>query len=168
MKHSYVLAIDPSGNFNEGKGMTGWALLDANDLKVIKFGVISASKFDTQEEYWAAHLELIDGLLGYKPLIVVEDYMLYANRARSQINSKLETPRLLGAILMHAWFQGIKLIFQPAAIVKSRWTDNILVKKGVVEQDGNRIKLSNVVLVDHIKDAIRHGVHVCVFKIKDL
>ncbi len=159
----YVLAIDPSGNFEEGKGITGWCLIEKENIKIIKFGMIKATQYKTKEEYWHAHLELIDSMQGFGVHLVVEDYRIYANRAKTQINSKLETPKLLGIIELEAFYRGIPITLQMAASVKKRWADNILVHKGLIKEKGNKYELNNVTLTDHIKDAIRHGVHYVTF-----
>ena len=162
-----ILAIDPSGNFSEGKGMTGWCLYDTQTNKIIKFGVLKAAHYQTAEAYWDAHVELIDGLQGYYYDLVIEDYMLYANRANSQINSRFETPKLIGIMQMEAYRRSIPIYFQTAAAVKARWRDDILVRKGLIRQEGESYYISNVCLVDHIRDAIRHAVHHATFRKKD-
>ena len=98
MNSRYVLAMDPSGAYKEGLGTTGWCLLDNETGKVVKFGYIYAGNFSCQFQYWDAHIKLIDGLAGYHPDVVIEDYLLYGERAEAQINSRLETPQLLGII----------------------------------------------------------------------
>lgn len=162
-----ILAIDPSGNFDEGKGMTGWCLYDHDLGKVIKFGVIKATHYNTPEEYWIAHLNLIDGLQGYFYDLVVEDYRLYANRANSQINSRFETPKLIGIIQCEAFQRHIPIYFQSASTVKTRWSDENLVRKGIIRQEGDSYFLGSTCLVDHIRDAIRHAVHFGTFRKKD-
>ena len=90
-----ILAIDPSGNFTEGKGTTGWSLLDEN-LKIITCGQKLAIEYTKKEEYWKDILALITEL---KPdILVVEDFLLYASKSNSQINSRFETPKLIGII----------------------------------------------------------------------
>ena len=46
-----ILAIDPSGNFTEGKGTTGWSLLDEN-MKILACGQILANNYKCKEAYW--------------------------------------------------------------------------------------------------------------------
>ena len=107
MNSRYILALDPSGNYNEGHGTTGWCLFDMKTNQISKFGVIQASKFKSQNDYWNAHVELIDSLVGYEPNIVLEDYLLYSNRATNQINSRLETPQLIGVIKYECYLRGL-------------------------------------------------------------
>ena len=91
MNSRYVLALDPSGAYKEGKGTTGWCLFDNETKQIAKFGVIKAENYSCQFHYWDAHISLIDSLSGYNPDVVIEDYLLYNNRAEAQTNSRLET-----------------------------------------------------------------------------
>lgn len=155
----YVLALDPSGNYKEGQGITGWCLFDNETDKIIKFGVIKASDYSCQFQYWDAHVKLIDGLSGFHPDIVIEDYLLYGNRAENQINSRLETPQLIGIIKYESYKRGLFIYIQTAMQVKTRWSDDLLARKGYMIKKGNRYELGGTVLVGHIKDSIRHAVH---------
>lgn len=164
MKSRYVLAFDPSGNFKEGKGITGWCLLDTETKKVAKFGYISAAMYPHQQAYWDAHITLIDSLAGYAPAIVVEDYLLYYNRADNQINSRLETPQLIGVIKYECYKRGITVNIQTAVSVKTRWSDDTLVRKGYLKRQGRSYYIGDVLVSDHIKDSIRHAVHFATFR----
>lgn len=155
----YILAFDPSGNFNEGKGITGWVLLDTQTNKICKFGYVSASMCKNQFDYWDRHITLIDSCAGYNPDIVVEDYLLYGNRAENQINSRLETPQLIGVIKYECYKRNIRVHIQTAQLVKTRWSDDILVRKGYLRKQGRSYYIGNVLVADHIKDALRHAVH---------
>lgn len=167
----YVLAIDPSGNFNEGKGCTGWVFYRPDSQHVWKFGEIDASTFKSMEEYWYAHLELINNLndlckeKGYRFHLVIEDFLLYKNKAVEQTNSRFETPKLIGAIQIFCYIYNIPINFQTATSVKKRWEDNILVKKGILEKSGNFYLINGCKTNDHIRDALRHAVHYGTFKI---
>lgn len=164
MKRSkYILAIDPSGNYKEGKGITGWCLLDTTSNKIAKFGYISAAMYPNQYAYWDAHITLIDSLAGYAPAIVVEDYLLYGNRATSQINSRFETPQLIGVIKYECYKRGIKTYVQTAVSVKKRWNNKILVMKGYLKMQGRNYYIGSILVSDHIQDAIRHAVHFATF-----
>ena len=89
----YILSFDPSGNWEEGKGTTGWVLYCPGNQKVVKFGIICAKHYESQAEYWDAHVQLIDGMSGYNLELVIEDYLLYSQCAQSQIQSRLEIGR---------------------------------------------------------------------------
>ena len=57
--YKYVLAFETSGSFYEGKGTTGWCIMDTSKKEVLIVGAIKATDFSVPEEYWGAHLELI-------------------------------------------------------------------------------------------------------------
>lgn len=162
----YILALDPSGAFKEGNGTTGWCLLDQETNKIVKFGVIKASDYKYQFHYWDAHVALIDGLAGFHPDIVIEDYLLYGERAQNQINSRLETPQLIGIIKYECFKRGLYVYIQTAMQVKTRWSDDLLVKKGYLQKRSNRYYMNNVVLVSHIRDSVRHAVHYMTYNSK--
>jgi len=110
MKARYILSMDPSGSFHEGKGTTGLAVMDAVTNKFIYVGFISAHKYECQEEYFNAHLTWIaECMKRYKDdcILSIEDYILYSSNARSHINSHMETSQLIG--LIKWWFAIDKL-----------------------------------------------------------
>lgn len=159
MNSRYVLAMDPSGAYKEGLGTTGWCLLDNETGKVVKFGYIYAGNFSCQFQYWDAHIKLIDGLAGYHPDVVIEDYLLYGERAEAQINSRLETPQLLGIIKYETYKRGLFIYIQTAMQVKTRWKDEILCHKGLITQKGKSYYIKDTLVSDHVRDALRHAVH---------
>ena len=164
-----ILAIDPSGNFNEGKGISGWLLMTADTGRIIKFGAIDASTSLSDSEHWEKHANLIENLHKEFPglEIVLEDFMLYASKASSQINSRFETVKLIG-IIQHLCFKlDIPLHFQTAVSVKRRWKNFLLEKKGFIElkdyAKGDKtytmIYINGHKVNDHVVDACRHAVH---------
>lgn len=159
MTARYVLAIDPSGNYQEGKGQTGWVLYDNETKKICKFGVIKACDYANQFRYWDAHVNLIDGLTGFNPDIVMEDYLLYANRSKNQINSRLETPQLIGIIKYEAYKRGIYVTTQTAQMVKTRWSDGVLEFKGYLTKTTRGYAIKETLVSDHVRDALRHAIH---------
>lgn len=163
MPNRYVLGLDPSGNYDEGKGITGWCLYDRETGKVCKFGVLDSKNFASRVQYWEAHILLIDEMLGYHPDIVCEDYLLYATTTEAQTNSRLETPRLIGVIEYECFMRGVKVHFQTAAQVKIRWSEKILVHKGLLTCNGNKYLLNGVVTQDHTRDALKHALHFATF-----
>ena len=52
MNYKTILAIDPSGNFEEGKGTTGLCLFNCIDNCVQNIKNISANNYTTKEDYW--------------------------------------------------------------------------------------------------------------------
>ena len=162
-KSRYILALDPSGNYNEGSGTTGWVLFDMETDKICKFGVIKAGMYSNQMDYWDAHIALLDGLAGYEPDIVIEDYLLYANRSQSQINSRFETPQLIGILKYECYKRGIMVYLQTAVSVKKRWNNKILVAKGYLNMKGRCYYIGDIMVSDHVQDAVRHAVHFATF-----
>lgn len=150
-----VLAIDVSGNFKEGKGTSGFCLLEDGEPESLVD--LQAKVFASAEAYWNAHLKFIRY---FKPkAIVMEGYRLYNHKgmkASSQANSELETPQLIGVIKHYCWENDIDLHIQYAAEVKSRWSDKVLVAKGVLEE-GNKFK--GKATNNHKRDALRHALH---------
>jgi len=160
----YILGIDPSGNYKEGKGTTGWVLLDSETNKLVSFGYISAKDYKNTYDYWDAHVSLIDEMAGYQPSVVIEDYRLYQNRAMNQVNSLMETPRLIGVLTYACYKRGYWVTLQTAVSVKTRWSDTLLVKKGYMKEKNKRFYIHNLCVSDHIRDALRHAVHLSVFR----
>ena len=167
----YVLGIDPSGNFFEGKGITGWCVFDIVKDKVVECGSLYASRAKSQEAYWWTHVVLINSMFNkYKAkgiVVSMEDYVLYARQAKAQINSGMETSQLIGVIKTHCWIKRIALYMRTASHVKRRWTDNILCNKGYIRKDRSSFfaDCKAKVLCEHERDAIRHAVHCATFEL---
>lgn len=156
-----ILAIDPSGSFNEGKGQTGWVITENN--KVVSFGLLKAVDFNSKEEYWKAHTDLIQEEFLKSPEIhlVIENYRLYSHKASSQINSEMETVRLIGYLEMYLYHTCLKPNFQLAAQVKTRFSDEILIRMGMITKDNNgRQYINGINVAGHVIDALRHA---CLF-----
>ena len=155
-----ILAMDPSGAFMEGKGTTGdsiWAYNEGN-YKLLNIGQIAAVDFSTQQDYYNAHINLLESIKPDK--LVIEDFLLYAHKAKQQIGSKMETPKLIGIIEYECNRLNIDVIMQRALDVKKRWNDNILVYKGILEKQGSHYAIGTTKSVSkHIRDSIRHGIH---------
>ena len=172
-----ILAIDPSGNFNEGKGISGWVLMEETNGKIIKFGAIDASTSIDMEEHWDKHIDLIMNMdKEYEDIVVViEDYMLQASKAMSQTNSRMETPKLIGVVQYFCWIKDIKLVMQTPVSVKRRWKDFLLSKKGYMEMETRTSRagisyaycsINGFRVNGHVIDALRHAVHYYTFQSK--
>jgi hypothetical protein len=172
MSYDYILGIDPSGNFDEGKGTTGWCLYNAKDNKISEVGFISALPYKTTEEYWHEHIHLIRLLHSAHPnlIVVIEDYVLYASKAESQTNSRFETPKVIGIMQQYCWLKYIPYTLQLASLVKNRWTNEILLHKGIIEKRGSKMFIPNgmVPINRHTLDSIRHATHYATFKNKEV
>lgn len=174
IRTNYVLGLDPSGAFHEGKGTTGWNVFDCVNFKVIEVGTISARDFDTRDEYWDAHIKLIRKYLkkyGFQIAVSIEDYILYRKSAEAQINSTFETIQLLGIVKYYCWSNAITCNLRTAVIAKQRWNNKILVHKGIIIPCASVIRDSyicecrpNDILCDHEIDSIRHSTHYSAFE----
>lgn len=165
--YKYILAFDPSGSFNEGKGTTGWAIIDS-DEHLLERGYISAKDYHCAEEYWDAH---IDVLCKYwkrhrnELIVVIEDYVLYRDKSDNQTNSQMETCRLIGLLQWKCWRLKQPYTLQLAATVKQRWSDELLLREGILKKRGRDLvhTQSDVSLgLIHSRDAFRHALHYAV------
>ena len=171
----YVIGVDPSGNFVEGKGTTGIAVYDIKTDKILRVDYISAKFASEQVQYWEMVIERLGDLVGKygtkKCALAVEDYLLYANTAKAQINSTFETPQLIGVIKYV--FKGVcPVLFRNANTAKTRWTDDLLVRKKyllvdkklgyyIINEDGETTQV-----IEHSRDAVRHAIYCGKFEIK--
>jgi hypothetical protein len=167
--YRYVLALDPSGSFEEGKGTTGWCLFDTQKKQILKTGWCDAKNFTFKEQYWDAHVLLIAAIcemVHEKVMVVIEDYVLYETKKDAQVNSKMETCKLIGIIQHYCWIHKIDYFMELASAVKNRWSNSILVYKKYILSKGNHfIVLATGEQVNrHAIDAIRHAVHFATFK----
>ena len=160
--YKYILSLDPSGAFEEGQGTTGWCLMSGISKAFLDTGVIPASSYPTPLDYWAAHTDLIGKIAKQYPIVLlVEDYLLYAHKADSQINSRFETCQLIGILKYYAYMHNIPIYLQRAAEVKTRWSNTILVRKEVLRVHGRSFILNDISrpVCKHELDAIRHAMH---------
>lgn len=172
MKYKYIIALDPSGAFWEGKGTTGYSIFACPNNQFVELGKIQASQYPTAEAYYNGHLEILSKFFYKKnkldknraenTIVVIEDYLLYADKAASQINSRMETSKLIGIIQLWCYNHNIPYAMQLAATVKSRWTDEILHYKGYLKKSGLRYTVC-----EHTRDSMRHAVHYATFKNKE-
>ncbi len=154
-----VLAIDPSGNFQEGKGTTGYVLMQVNDdlsYDVIEVGQIQAGAYLNRLDYWGAHIKLLKPK--YANHVVIEDFRLYNHSgmsAATQSHSLMETPRLLGLLEHTCHIMKLPYTMQMAAQQKP-WSDTILVNLGFLERVGKRYYLKDKQVNDHQRSAFKH------------
>ena len=175
MSYKYILGIDPSGAFHEGNGTTGLCFFNSEDNRLVWGDMLQAKSFSSMEEYWDAHCNLIEDTLrfyGIKPgnmVVVIEDYLLYADKAESQIYSRMETPKLIGVLQHYLWKHDCPYFMQAAARVIKRWSNDILVHGGYITKRGKSYYTATAVggdyLNKHMLDAVRHAVHYHYFKI---
>lgn len=169
MNYEFILALDPSGSFYEGKGTTGWCIMNCLENQITIAGDMQAANFDAMAAYWDAHLQLINRMFAkynQKLIVVIEDYVLYAHKADNQINSHMETSKLIGLLQHHCWSHEIPYAMQLAAEVKNRWSNPILLHKRYIIHHRNKVMLPDCKtrVYQHRLDAIRHAVHYATFK----
>lgn len=151
-----LLALDPSGSFKEGKGQTGWVVM--NDNKIESFGQLKAKDYDTRYQYWASHTSLM--LIRKPDEVVIEEFRLYGSKAKAQINSEMETSKLIGYLEMELYSHNLPYKTQQASHAKQRYTDDIMIRKGyITKDDNNRIYINGVNVSGHIVDALRHALY---------
>lgn len=162
-----VIGVDPSGSYKEGKGTTGIAILDC-DGQLENHFTINAQDYGSQIEYWRAVLGMLETLaLTNHAVFSVEDYVLYANSAKAQINSEMETSKLIGAITVLAHELSVKMYIRNAAQVMNRWSNKILLHKKLIFMQGNRyVDSTGAPINKHSLDALRHAVHCYYFELK--
>lgn len=172
MKYDYIFALDPSGNFHEGKGTTGWVVLDKNE-NLLERGFISAADYICPEAYWQAHVDLINKynrIYKGRLIIVLEEYVLYREKSKDQTNSKMETCRLLGLLQWRCWKLEQPYSMQLASSVMCRWSDELLLREQILYRDRKTLihTQSNLNLgLIHTRDAFRHAIHYAVCRNKE-
>ena len=168
-----VIAIDPSGNFTEGKGTTG-ICFGRDPGEVIGFTRVCAEDFKTVHGYYGAVLLTIQDIMKEHAEqgnveFVIEDYRLYNHKgmsASTQANSLLETPRLIGILEWELQGKGkFPITKHMASDVKTRWSDSVLVHLDDMMKTGTRYKIRTTTgyhpCVIHERDALRHFKHYC-------
>ncbi len=153
-----IIGVDPSGNFNEGKGITGIVKYYTETKTTILYDV-KAEDYKTRAEYWEAVVQQVFSVP--VSVVVCEEYFLYNNKtisAQSQSNSVLETPRLIGVLEYEAHKRDIPFVLQRANI-KTRWADDVLITMGILNRKNGRMYYLNESTNDHKRDALRHALH---------
>jgi hypothetical protein len=157
-----LIALDPSGNFKEGKGTTGICILE--DGNVTRLDDVKASNFSSALEYWDY---IIMVLYIEKPdILVFEGYKLYNHKgmsAKTQANSELETPQLIGVLKYWCYFNAVPFVVQYASDVKTRWSEDVLVRLGYLTEKktgrGTSYYWNDQLTVTHHRDALKHALH---------
>jgi hypothetical protein len=139
-------------------------------MRFIASGSIFAKHYISAEEYWDGILKLICEVNKEHPgqvIVVCEDYLLYATKLKDQINSRMETPKLIGVLQHYCYCKHIPYYMQTASEVKKRWTDEILVYKRYIKPYRKGYRPTSGITdtyTHHSLDAIRHAVHYATFK----
>lgn len=155
-----TIAIDPSGNFEEGKGHTGIAIIDDADWENVKVLSISAKDFPSRHAYWWGILHTIGHNSKFgETQVVIESYVTRMNGFT--IGKQSETAMLIGVIVYRCEQLEIPYIFQAPSAAKSRFKDELLPKyypKLVLDTSTgkNRYLYDGKLISDHIRDAMKH------------
>lgn len=168
-KHRFIIALDPSGSFYEGKGTTGYCVYDTERNTFVTCGSIYAKHYNCAEAYWSNVLNFVECEVNWfhDVVVVCEDYLLYANKLQDQINSRMETPKLIGALQLWCFQHEVPYYMQTASEVKRRWSDEILEHKGIIKRNGRGwlpTSGNTSTYTHHSLDAIRHAVHYATFR----
>jgi len=171
LSYRYTLGIDPSGAFVEdGKGTTGWCIMDNLTRTIIEIGCVSARNYQSNHEYWEAHLTLIKRIMkkyAFQFAVSIENYILYEKNAQSQVNSTLETVQVIAIIKQYCWQNSIKYAIRPAVFVKKRFSNEILAYHNVIYMVGTTCYTKcrpEAALLTHELDAIRHAMFFATFE----
>lgn len=154
-----ILAIDPSGNFEAGKGHTGLAWwYDA--WENVTTLTVNAKAFTRRVDYWDAIVRHVENLKRSKDAgcdvhLVMEKYVTRSNGFTTGKVS--ETSMLIGVLTYLCEKYEIPYTMQSPSQAKTRYSDTSLCRMyDNLEQRGNRFYLNNRCINDHERDALRH------------
>lgn len=169
MKYIFV---DPSGNFNEGKGHTGIACIEDFNWDTLKYISITANKYKTRLDYWKAIMGYIHDNIFYgdtpstaeNTLVIIESFTI---RTQGFLLGKMpETIQFIGALEFILELYNVKYVLQTPSQAKSRFKDEDLAKYiPNFEKRGNgRYYLKTKIVNDHVRDALKHLLYFMKYK----
>lgn len=150
-----LLAFDPGET-------TGWALATIKPSptkQAIQVHIEGLGEFNGITEFHALVKDPINAhpleawsIFNNVEVCIIEDYIIYPNRAASHSGSKVLTAREIGHIEYVAFTHGLDPVFQTASMAKQRWPDKRLMQylPGLTKQ-GRSWDISK-----HKQDALRH------------
>lgn len=147
-----ILAIDPSGSFEEGKGITGIVIEKDNKITPKQF---RAADFSSRQEYWEAMIDYI--IKSNVHFVVIESFKI--RDVKFLRGSSPETLQFIGVLTHSLSQQNIPYYIQDPGSVKYRFKNEILVDKiDTLEYDEetNYYRLDDKIINAHIRDALRH------------
>lgn len=173
VEKKYVMGIDPSGSYKEGKGCTGLSVFDVTTQMFVEATELRAAAYSSPVAYWEAHCAKIEEYRRkYQGLVVsIEAFILYQTTAMSLVNSEMETCQLIGIIKYHCFRYRIPITIRPAVMVKRRWSDEILEHKRYIYKSGRHWAVFGTDCVcasDHTLDSMRHALHCAHFELDKL
>lgn len=136
----YYLAVDPGLH-------SGWAVWD------IKGDVITMGTTNTYDELH----DLLAHFPSYIKVVIIEDFILFKQKAREQTGSRMPAPKAIGQIETFARLWGAEIVKQPSSIKSTaeKWTGKST--KGMAHSK------------THMWDAYNHGeYHLIYNRIKPL
>lgn len=137
----HLISIDPGGEH------VGWARFEDGKLEIVCERTPNEAEEILWE--WAEHLPLLERTRD--SLLVIEDFRLYPDKAKSLIGSGMPTSQLIGSLRFIARFYDIPVVLQPAAIKVP--TEFQMKRRGIVHAAVQRKQGG------HAKDAETHGYH---------
>lgn len=154
-----ILAIDPSGNFYEGKGHTGLAWF-VDSVKEVDIRTVNAKDFSSRIDYWEEikqHIESLRSIMkeGHTVHVVMEKYVTRSNGFTTGKVS--ETAMLIGVLIYFCEKYNIPYTMQTPSQAKKRYSDEALCKVyPMLENKKGRIYFKGKRTNDHERDALRH------------
>lgn len=153
-----TIAIDPSGNFVEGKGHTGIACMLNEDVHTLATKSINAKSYDDRCTYWDDILSTIRTIheSGQKLQVVIESYVMRMNGFT--IGKMPETAMLIGVLVFYCEQHDIPYYLQQPSQAKSRFKDELLPKyfPDLELRETGKYYLHGKLTNDHERDAIKH------------
>lgn len=153
-----VISFDPSGNFSQGKGTTGYVrsyivFKDKLDKKMQFFEPkeIKAKDFSTAEDYQSKHLDLIDPQK--VSVVLVEDFIGNPQKRGALFGSKFETAQMVGFLKRESNTKGIFLKVFPNNYGKTMKHDT-LVALGILTKEDGKYYWNGIKVSKHIRDAM--------------
>ena len=154
------IVLDPSGNFEDGKGHTGIAILQGDDWDTLRTVSIYAKNYATRHDYWRAVVDTVLDVCpvgGPVPLVIMESFTIRSNGY--MIGKMPETIRLIGCLEYVLDRISVPYVFQMPSQAKSRFNDHSLtVHIPALKYNAatNRYYLNGKVCNDHVRDALKH------------
>lgn len=153
-----TLAIDPSGNFSDGKGHTGIAGIKDSDWNSVFTKSINASDYNSRFEYWNAIKKVIhDYAIERVPVqVIIESYVVRSNGFTT--GKMPETAMLIGVLIYTCELNNIPYYMQSPSQAKVRFKDELLPDyiPNLTVNKANRYYLGTKLTNDHERDALRH------------
>lgn len=151
----FIVAIDPSGNFENGQGGTGVAYYSETPSgKTFFHETVWAKNYVSKAEYYKAIENCIESFVltisQDQTLVVIEDFRIQAGNAKKTSNQTMETSELIGRLESKLDDMGVKHKRQQN-VVKSRWPNQLLIKE-LTEMGFDTPKFKS----PHERDATRH------------